>query len=427
MRATSPHQSSPAASLATASLAALALGVAALLAACDAPPPLTINYDLSKGPAQACPVENCGGIAVACNTVLSIRIVDPAAPAPLDPSEDGALVSVCQKISATSLCGLHQVRLPTDKQLPARRLAIQVALYNADDVTLPGGILDCPRTLRFDANNLAVPSEPHPAVAGQGYFSPGDSETVVKLGCNDLTVINTPTCRGDDRVQVTASVDDFDTGVVLPPSLAADLGLHIGEPKDGEPSFRLPFSTLTPLKYDRDSSSVTPAWNGELKLPLQEAQCVVVSDITSHAATSVSCQRLELSGRSLDIRGIRLSMDTFNVVLGALQLPRSTIPKKGIVIGMVVDGDGNPVKNVQVRPSSGTVKYLSEGRDQISGTATSSTGIFMSLDAPYKTSWSAANTSGGYGGLIEDYVTVIVLRPDAEQSGEAELLPADGF
>lgn len=403
--------------LAAAAFAAAALAAAAL-AACDSPPPLKINYDLSKGPAQMCPVENCAGVVVACDTVLSIRIVDPLLPQG-DDDEDRALLSVCQRIDSPSLCGMHQVHLPSDAELPARRLAIQVALYNADDIpTDAEGALRCPRTLRFDANNLAIPGEPHPAVAGQGYFSPGDSETIVKLGCNDLTLINTPACRGTNRIKVTASVDDFDSGVVLQPPLAKNVALLVGEPSSfdngsGE-QHRLPYSQLTPLQLLADS--VPPAWSGELDEGFTQSVCVVVEEKTAQSTSSVTC-RLDPKESQLDLRGLRLARDTLDDVLAALQL--SAFPSKGLVVGMVVDGLGKPLKDVQVRPSSGTVKYLSEGRDRISGTSTSSSGIFLSQDTPYPTSWSAPGTTGGYGGLIADHVTVVILQPDAQTQTRA--------
>jgi hypothetical protein len=392
----------------------------AALAACESPPPLKINYDLSKGPSQMCPVENCAGVLVACDTVLSIRIVDPAQQLDVDaPAQDNALLSVCQHIDSPSLCGMHQVHLPSDAELPARRLAIQVALYNADDIPRNGeGELQCPTTLRFDANNLAIAGEPHPAVAGQGYFSPGDAETVVKLGCNDLTLINTPTCRGTNRLKVTASVDDFDTGVVLQPPLAKNVALLVGEPSSfdngsGE-QHRLPYSQLTQLQLLADS--VPPAWSGELDEGFVQSVCVVVEEKTPQSTSSITC-RLDSKESPLDLRGLRLARDTLDDVLAALQL--SAFPTKGLVVGMVVDGLGKPVKDVQVRPSSGTVKYLSEGRDRISGTSTSSSGIFLSQDTPYQTSWSAPGTTGGYGGLVADHVTMVLLQPDAQTQARA--------
>lgn len=414
-RLASPRLRGPATAT-RAMLAAVAMLAMLLAAACESPPPLKINYDLSKGPAQACPMQTCEAISVACNAVLSIRIVDPAQPRTAD-GEDNALVSVCQKIDSRTLCGMQQVNLPADTQLPARRLAVQVALYNADEISGSegDGPLECPADLRFDANNFAIAGDLHPAVAGQGYFSPGDAETTVQLGCSDLSVINTPTCRGDDRFQVTASADDFDTGVFLQPPVAENVALLVGEPKgsldsDSQLRYRLPLDSLTPLKML--VGRVPPAWSAEVEDPFIDSVCVVVDEKTSESTSSASCQRLD-PDKLIDLRGLRLARSTLITVLAALQ--HTSFPKKGLVVGMVVDWLGNPAKDVQVRSSSGTVKYLSEGRDRITGTSTSSTGIFLSEDALYTTSWSAPGTTGGYGGLIQDHVTVVILQPPVAQ------------
>lgn len=404
---------------------ALLLGVlGATLAACEATPPLKIGYELSKGPSQECMADNCDGVQLWCDPVLSIRIVDPALPHdPADPTVDNSLLSVCQRFRAQTLCGMQQVNLPFDAELPARRLAVQVALYNADDLPKAAdGEPICPRTLQYDANNLAIASEPYPAVAGQSYFSPGDAETVVTLGCNDLTVLARPSCRGADLLKITASADDFVSGVGLQPPLSEQVELYVGEPTSyfdagSEEQFhKLPLLQLDRLA--RVAGSGTPAWHADLQKTFAKSVCVVVREFDSATTSSVSCRRFD--GESpLDLRGILLERPTITAALNALQL--SAFPLNGMVIGMVVDSLGKPVKDVVVRPSSGTVQYLSEGR--IAGASTSSNGIFLSLDTPYNTSWSAPGTTGGYGGIIDGYATVIILQPDAQTQGRGRAKP----
>jgi hypothetical protein len=389
-------------------IAVIAIVVAMASSGCDAEPPIKLRYKLTDGVTQKCPAA-CASVSVSCDAVLSIRVVDPSHP-------ETSFVSVCERIEAArSLCEMSRIRLPDDIRLPQRRLAIQVALYNADYVTEVDGLPVCPADLPFDANNFAAPSPYQPAIAGIGYYNPGDLETQVELGCADVTVINTPACRGDDRIRVTASVDDFDSGVFLPSAVADKVELGVGEPLarlnplTQQTEYVMPVAATRSLQRVEDS--LPGAWRTEVTRRFNDAACVEVYEDAAQSTKTLSCKRVSPLDSIIDLRGVRLARLSLLTILDAIG--EREFPESGLVVGLVVDGLGVPTSNVAVRPSSGTVQYLSSGRDKLSGTVTSNSGIFVSRDAPFATTWTAPGASDAYGGLVVGRVTVIILQPGA--------------
>jgi hypothetical protein len=88
----------------------------------------------------------------------------------------------------------------------------------------------------------------------------------------------------------------------------------------------------------------------------------------------------------------------------------------------VVDDLGVPAAGVTVAPSFGTVRYLSPDLTSTDGlTATTSSGAFLSTDAPFQGGagalnfWSATNgtvssTGTVIGGIVQNKVTIVILR-----------------
>jgi hypothetical protein len=380
--------------------------------ACGTDPPITLRYKLTQGAAQKCPAT-CTGVTVKCDSVLSIRVVDPK-----DPNDPKNLFgSTCQRLhDLRSLCDIRGVQLPEGLRVPLRRLAVQVALYNADDIPVSAdGDLICPTDQPFDANHFAAPGPYQPAVAGMGYYSPGDSETTIELGCADLPVVNTPTCRGDDQVHITASVDDFDTGVYLSEGQANMVSLAVGEPtsrinpETQATEFVMPMPTTS--RIHRAGNLFPAAWAADVSLRFKAAACLEVLEDTSQATKALSCKQVAPDDRSIDLRGLRLARGTLNQVLATMG--KVGFPPEGLVIGRVVNAQGSPAENVVVTPSRGSVQYLGPDGDKLTGSATSKNGVFVSRDVPFNTSWVAPGTSGAYGGLVTDRITVIILQPDA--------------
>lgn len=398
---------SPALPLRLLRLAGLAaLAASALCAAgCADDPPIKLRYELSKGPAQECAAD-CNSTQLHCKSVLSVRIIDPAHP------EQRPYLSVCRSlVEKRPLCQIAQVRLVSEDELPRRRLAIQVALYNADDLEIDSsGDPICPQDQPYAANGYAAPSKYRPAIAGMGYYTPGEEETVVPLGCADVTLVQTLTCQGKNLVKLTASADDFDSGVYLQPPVADAVELKVGEPEQTSDGFEIPLTSIT--KLERVVNSFPAAWSGERDRAFESSVCLIVQEDVAQSTPTVTCRLVNPGDASFDLRGLRLTRSTLQQVLTVLG--EQQFPKRGLVVGMVVDHYGQPLPGVTVTPSLDgvSVEYLSAGRDRLIGSATSTSGIFISRNAPFTTSWSAPGTSTAYGGLIADKVTVVILQAD---------------
>lgn len=398
-------------STATAPLAALcrialvAIGAALMAPGCADDPPIKLRYELSKGPTQECNAD-CESTMLYCRSVLSVRIIDPAHP------EQPPYLSVCRPLAEKrSLCQMAQVRLVSDEELPRRRLAIQVALYNADDLELnSSGEPVCPQDQPYAANGYAAPSAYRPAIAGMGYYTPGEEETVVPLGCADVTLVQTQTCQGKNVVKITASADDFDSGVYLQPPVADAVELRVGEPEQTADGYEIPLNSIT--KLERVANSFPAAWGGERERAFESSVCLIVQEDVAQSTPTVTCRLVSPSDTTFDLRGLRLTRSTLLQVLNVLG--EQQFPKRGLVVGMVVDHYGQPLAGVTVTPSvpGASVEYLGPARDRLVSGATSSSGIFLSRNASFATSWSAPGTSTAYGGLIADKVTVVILQAD---------------
>lgn len=385
--------------------------VATLLPAigCSDPPPLTIRYRPASGPTQTCATQLCEDVKVTCDAVLSLRIIDPTQP-------NQPLVSVCERVnSPKDLCAIERVSLPPNVLLPARRLAVQVAVFNADDIPSVDEVLTCP-DLPFDGNHFAAPSPYKPALAGMAYYSPGDAETVVELGCANLGVVNTPVCSNEGLVRITSSLADFDSGQPVTGVVADRMELRVGEPRsrliDNQLQFYFAPESTKPLA--RVPDTIQPSWLSEVSLYFTDAACVEAHEDTAQATATIACKAAAPDDAELDLPAVRLSRETLEDVLRA-HAPSKPFPAEGLVIGKVVDRAGRPVKDVTVRVSDlSPVFYLSAARDQLVEGATSDNGVFVSFDAGFRSSWSAPGTTDGYGGRVQNRVTIVILQPSAD-------------
>jgi hypothetical protein len=96
------------------------------------------------------------------------------------------------------------------------------------------------------------------------------------------------------------------------------------------------------------------------------------------------------------------------------------------VLGVVVDFTGSAVAGATVSNSAGgEVRYLSNDLDTITGTSTSSSGVFVSTDATFDAPGGGANLWSAsapplvqrnlpIGGLVKNRLTVIVIQLDLE-------------
>jgi hypothetical protein len=385
-----------------------ALALACTAAACGTPTP-QLHILLSGGPSQACPSTDCTKVSLDCDAVMSIRIIDPK-----DPT--APFLKQCDPIplnGAHDMCSLRKVDLdPTP--IPVRDLEVQVAIYPLSSIPVDPVTkeLQCPTKVVYSgADGYPVEQSPSPSLGGHAYYHPGDAAVNVTLGCTDLRAINEdPVCIGPPKIDVTATVYDFDTRYSLggTPSLASQLRVWVGEPRAFDTGYVLtPSDERELMLQDTDLIST---WQGGVDLPLQKYVCVEVLEDGPQNTSALRC-KLVTPGPSLDLAGVRISKDTLGSILKALNL--SDVPPEGLTVGVVVDQVFNAVSGVTVNAGGKDVKYLARP-GVLEGTATSSLGIFVSADAPFGTVFStspAQATIPAVGGKVTNKVTIVILQP----------------
>lgn len=384
-----------------ASAAALALG-----ASCVPDGPLQLQLQLTTGAEQTCPATSCLQIPIQCEAVVSVRIFNPATP--LAP-----YVRICEDLPATdNICGLNRMQLPVTN-VPNERLEIQVAVFPKSGVPRVDNQPVCPTNMQFSPTGKATGLGQGAAIAGRAFYSPNDAQTVVDLGCADLTLVSGAACAGPIDVQVTASVNDFDSGVFLAPALADTVAVAVGEPKaqtsplTGNLEWSMASQNLTALS--RTGSVPVPSWAGASPNRFRTSACINVLEDGAQSTSTVTCRAAAPTTANVEVQGYRLSRQSLAEILTTLRMV--FFPDEGLVIGMVRDFQGNPAAGVQVRASAGTVAYLSADRSTVSGTVTSRSGIFVSRSAPFDSTFSAnGNVAPVVGGLVLGKVTIVMLE-----------------
>ncbi|HEY5920342.1 MAG TPA: hypothetical protein VIV11_01670 [Kofleriaceae bacterium] len=403
------------------------MALALVIAACETPP-LTLRYSLTDGPSQQCISENtgnettnCEDITMTCDAVLSIRIVPPDRP-------EVPYVTVCEPLRGNrNLCSIAGVDLPQPaKPIPEQVLEVQMAVFPRDaakDLD-DDGDLDCPR-IEFGVDGLPVTEtvdcyqdpvacEARPAIGGRAFYHPGDAETHITLGCTELELLNAPSCSGATRTNVIATVNEFEYPVSVDLAIASGLFVSIGEPRQVGPNTYVLDSSTTHLLPR--APGTLPTWTDSVPLELMSSYCIEVLEDAPLATRTLTCRsQMQPLPDPLDATGLRLKPETLSTILRALYGPNPQFPSKGLVVGIVLDQSFAPVPNAVVDPtcpaSPCTVKYLSADRLSFGGTSTSSNGIWVSEDAPYKSTFTRfGQVLAAFGGLVENKVTTVVLQ-----------------
>ena len=393
----------------------------------------TLQFRVTQGLADACKpngkqVTQCQDVPMSCAAVANIRVFNPNTPT-------SPIIDVCQELMMApnpTLCEVAQVNLPQPTMsVDAQTLEVQILVYPKNKLDVDGtGAPICPAKPSFGTDGFpspslvpcmpGVPCEPTPAIGGTAFYHPGDAETIVDLGCADLSLLNDPVCVGAST-QVTAAVADFDTLVTVSPALAQQLVVGVGEPMmtivgngSGQTIHNtLDMANLTTLTYA--PIQTIPSWSGTL--PQLTFRCVQVDE--SNVASRTDTVRCIKSTDPMPnaLAGTRLQKASLDMILTALGLP--TFPDAGLVIGLVLDSHGNPAAGIQVtatdagEPSLGTIKYLSATRNSVVGSTTSTSGIFVSQDMTFGTLFTAMQGNQSVtalGGLIDGKVTIVVLQ-----------------
>lgn len=391
--------------------------IVVMLGACEVPNP-KLNLGFSAGPSQACPATSCEQIPLSCDAVMSIRMYDPKDP-------DVALVDQCNRVKPNdkdgTLCSYRSIDL-APVELPVTDLKVEVSFYPLSRATYNAetDTYTCPPAGDYSAAN-GFPSEiaPAPAIGGRGFYHPGDDQVAVTLGCTNLAAINEdPTCVTDNvPTQITATVNDF--GTRLPvlsgagPDGASALRVAIGEPVPYGNGFVLNPADELELKLH---DALTPTWLGQLDRAFYKNICLDVMQFGIESTGVLHCVPANFQNPQIALTGVRLQREQLRTILTALK--HAPIPESGLTIGVVLDASSRGAANyeIKVSPAGPTVSYLARNSEMFEGTKTDDSGIFISTDAPFDTTFSASGartTVSAVGGNVAGKITIVFLAPPA--------------
>ncbi|MBK9072653.1 MAG: hypothetical protein IPL79_16885 [Myxococcales bacterium] len=372
-------------------------------------PTFQLTVSLATTPPYSCGNATCADVEIGCDAVAAIRIVDARSGQPY--------VSVCEPLPFGELCGLGSLALP-QVNVPIASLQVSVVIWPASALPDDGR---CPTDLVFDAFGFPLAAVPVPALGGQTYFTPGDDAVVdVTLGCLDVAALSASSCDDPERVRLQASVYESSTLVPVGAAIAERIEVSFGEPvlqldELFQPVYRLPSSRLTQLV--RQAAAGSSVWVGVASRPVANG-CIHVLDDLAETVASVTCGAYDdtplLAPHAYLVDEAR--RDRLLAVLGL-----SSFPDEGLLYGLVIGDDGEPLAGAQALPSLGQVHYLEPGQLELRPASTSAAGDFVSTDVPYSATWSLQRAQdvapiplAVVGGLISQKLTVVVLRaPEA--------------
>lgn len=405
-----------------------ALATLAVLAAACSDPQLSLRFRLTAGDAQQCfgddgdVTTSCQDVTMLCQAYLSIRVLPPDDP-------EAPFISVCRPLTGAQgkLCAIAGIDLPQPAMpIVEQTLEVQMAIFPASEIK-PDPVTGepvCPR-VQYGANGLPMPVLPVcddvdlfacprvPAVGGRTFYNPGDDTTIVDLGCTNLAEITDPqVCIGVDIVRVSATVNNFDDLVSSVDKTVADrLNVSVGEPTPLADTF-----VLTPMDSRElmRSTSSSPSWSSVLTdLDLVSIACLEVLEDGAQTTATLTCND-EVATRSMfDLPGFYLKRASLTEILEAIGYIRGFPEEGGLVVGMVVDRNSSPLAGQQVTCDGCTIQYLDDTRSGVVTGATSTSGVFVTQDAPFGTVFSLPMSPRPFdavGGVVEGKVTIVILR-----------------
>jgi hypothetical protein len=422
--------------------------LAALAAACGPPgDPLDIRYSLSLGPENACRdaadelVMSCNDLPMTCESVVMLRIVEPGT--------SNRFIDECVRIAPTinpdtgilpTLCQLETAPFSGQGRMPTDRVEIQVAVFPW--VTLQKDAMGdpiCPADVEFTATGFASPSNSiQPAVSGRAFADGYDREVTVELGCHDLSLIDNDVCRDETYLDLEVTVLNFETLLPLSETTASRVAVSIVEPH--EAGFQWVLNPDETVDLDQDPTA-SGRWRGrvplggENRLQLDRQICVHVQPTTgSRRIPTLACvpvtpplpSSLTLTGYLVQDTALNSYLPAF---LGVDEFPSDCDNSNcGLLLGKVIDAV-NPDQGVpgaivtDNNLTADSILYLSEDGSSAVTTGTTSSGVFMSLNAPMEeddqqqlNSWAALGpfiqSTTPIGGEVSDVITTIVIEVD---------------
>ena len=397
-------------------------GIAALLllAACNETPvdlgPFTIQPVLDTRPGSGCESATCQDYGMSCGAVVSIRILDTE-------DDDRIVGSSCQTVPPDdTLCGLANLNRGTFFNIPPHRLRIELAAWReevlAGDPVLAG---DCPDDDIFDLRGAPLTTfTPQPAFAGADYYdasSSSDDVADVHLFCTEPEQLDEVECSMESSTVVTVQVDDLETALDISPEQADNLNVGAAVARavpDDEGGTYHVIEAGDTFTLAREDGPV-PRFTGVTSRELGTTVCAVVLDLAPQSTSAVTCSSVEAGADPVDLRGNLVTNATLEPILDAMGA--SSFPLDGLVIGRVFDHTGVPLAGVAIDAEGGTVEYLDASVTALGGDETSSSGFFISRDAPFGASFSAVHTGDGrtqvgdpVAGLVRSKVTALIIR-----------------
>jgi hypothetical protein len=390
-----------------------AILVAAVLGAACAPDsvPFEIEFRLD----DECGFNSCLQIMTRCDAAIGLRIVDA--------TSGEIYVSNCTVVEGGSqLCDLVDQSEFDPELLPNRMVRLEMAIWPLEE-----GVVDpCPE-IEFDSFGM-YESGPMPAIAGQSYFQVGSNDRApLTLGCVFKEQLDAEECRTDTTPHITTKVIDFDNRLPVPSTFSTRLEVSIAEPTFNQVTEEW-FISQSDL-VDLMVTALLPELTWEVDYPFNfgRTACLQVLSNDIGAAATIRCYpaaAADLANNQLDAEGTFLAEATLDKIQQALG--GGPLPSQGLVVGQVLDMNGNPAEGATVSPSFGTVQYLSPDLTSTDGlTATSASGAFVSTDAPFEgdageTNFWNANRGDEFtpdeviGGRVNDKVAIVILRLGTE-------------
>ncbi len=384
---------------------------------------LRVQWARSPG-AQACPTLSdgsytCAAIPLTCDARVRVRILDAASGQPY--------YSECFSIRDNGdACQLADLAIEP-RAIPNEMVRVQVIVWTVAELARSGVDLSqtdgCPVTTEFTGDGLPrlvsdptganPPDLPVPALGGEAYFDVGKSPVAtVTLGCPGWDQLDAPACR-NSTVLLEATIRDPRTFGSVLRTQAEDMEVRFGVPVPGAPDrFRVDLDAFSPaLAY---TSSGPLVWQANLEEAPTGTRCLRVA-AQGVAAPTIACFPTSAGGGRLRVDGFLVGRVMLRDLLDLQSL--FDLPEEGMVIGVVVDATGQPVRGAMVSTTDGAlVVYPDDNLQTVGFAGTDGKGYFLSSDAGFESVWQAAVPGGltgdgeARGGLVDNHVSVVVIR-----------------
>jgi hypothetical protein len=375
----------------------------------DPPGAFRIKVALDTRAGSFCGSASCRDYGMSCGAQLAIRVDDLELRAPA--------VNECEPVAdSESICGFENINPRTFYNIPPHRVRISMAAWRPG--VLPGDL--CPAEDIFDERGVPrVDFQPQPAFGGAVFFDVGgdEDEVIVPLSCTDAPQLDAQECRGAETTRVQAEVNDLATVLPITGGQAKQLDVGVAAPRQipGLPISEYVIDRKATIELEREPGPV-PTFAADVAEELEGTVCTVVFDASPAESTaSALCRDVGDVDEPLDLPGVLVTKETLDLILTALDL--DDFPRKGLLIGRVVDHTDTPLAGVSLTPGAdgATVQYLNGS--EIGGSETSELGYFVSTDAPFGTPWTAVHNQDGRreegeprAGLVRDKVSVVIVR-----------------